>query len=130
MYDMPAVADAACLEVSLAFPNQVSRDRLRRTAPTGDIDWLRRAYAYPLDPHAVPTRDDSERWLPDTLRALRGAARQHDASSIAYAVAVLSYLLRYASFADNGPAEDRSVAYALAARLAAAALDAAKKDQA
>lgn len=129
MYDMPAVSDAACLEVSLAFPPIGGREGLKRTAPSRDIEWLTRVYAYPLDPHAVAPRDDAERWLPEAVRALRGAARQHDPSAIAYAVAVLSYLLRFASYAGNGPVEDRAVAYALAARVAFAARNAARTAQ-
>ena len=121
MYNMPAVSDAACLEVSLALPSLVGRARLARTAPRADIDWLRQAYAFPLDPHSVPARDDRERWLPAALRALRAAARQHDPSPIAYGVAVLSYMLRYASYSSNGTLDDRAIAYALAARLASAA---------
>lgn len=121
MYNMPAVSDAACLEVSLALPSLAGRPRLARTPPREDLDWLRQAYAFPLDPHAVPARDDHERWLPAALRALRGAAQQHDPSRIAYAVAVVSYMLRYASYPSNGSLDDRAVAYALAARLASAA---------
>jgi hypothetical protein len=126
MYNMPVIADAACLEVSLTFPPNETRPHLGRSVPTQDVDWLEHAYTYPMDPHAVPPRADDERWLPEVLRAIRGAARQHDPSTASYATGVLTYLLRYASYGDSGSLEDRALAYRLASRLAgciAATLD-------
>jgi hypothetical protein len=117
LYEMPIVADAACLEVSMAFAPDHSRSQLNRLSPSDDANWLTRAYEYPMAPHAVPPRDDRDRWLSEALRAVRGAARQHDPSSVSYAVAIVVYLLRYASYADNGSVHDRALAYMLAARL-------------
>jgi hypothetical protein len=118
MYSMPVVSDAACLEVSLTFPSQGTATHYHRSSPSDDLRWLEAAYSYPMDPHAVPLRDDGERWLPAAVRALRGAARQHDPSPIAYALAIVSYLLRYASYSGNAPVAHRAIAYRLAARLA------------
>lgn len=114
---MPVATDAACLEVSMCFAPEASANALGRRPPHQDSDWLFRAYSYPMDPHGVPPRDDSERWLAEAVRAVRGVARQHDPSAAAYAIAVVVYLLRYASYADNGPLDDRVVAYRIAAKL-------------
>jgi hypothetical protein len=52
--------------------------------------------------------------LADALRAIRSAARERDDSRPAYAVAVASYLLRYASFDDHGELKERALAYEIA----------------
>lgn len=128
--DMPIVADAACLEVSLTFPTDEGRAQLRRSTPSIDLDWLNHAYTYPLEPHKVPARDDRERWLPDAVRAIRAVARQHEPSSASYAIAIVVYLLRYASFSDNGSIEDRVLAYRLACRLVTSVAEAVDSDRA
>lgn len=115
--DMPVVADAACLEVSLTFPTDEARVQLQPSPPSIDQDWLEQAYAYPLEPHRIPARDDRERWVPDAIRAIRGAARQHEPNSTSYTLAIVVYLFRYASFPDNGSLHDRVLAYRLVCRL-------------
>ena len=123
----PVVADAACLEVSLAFrPRDLAAEAERRRQPPRplDGDWLRTVYAYPLDPGQVDGgprlmgaagRDRAA--LADALRAIRSAARERDDSRPAYAVAVASYLVRYASFDDHAELEERALAYEIACSL-------------
>jgi len=117
-YGMPVVTDPACLEVSITFaPADAAPELGRSTSPAADAEWLRAAYQFPLEPFTVPRRDDHEGWLADAVRAVRSAARQHEASPVPYAIAVASYLVRYASYDDNGSIEDRSLAYELACGL-------------
>jgi hypothetical protein len=89
-----------------------------------DADWLRTAYAYPLDPGEVDVGPrllgaaGRERVaLCDALRTIRSAARERDNSRPAYAVAVASYLLRYAAFDDHADADERALAYEIACTL-------------
>lgn len=117
-FGMPVVTDAACLEVSITFAPEEARAELTgRTAPTADAAWLRLAYQYPLEPFAVPQRYGRGAWVADAVRAIRGVVRQHEPSTATFAVAVASYLIRYASYADNGVLEDRALAYEIASRL-------------
>lgn len=116
-YGMPVGTDAACLEVSVAFAPADVRGSLARGAPAADEVWLRAAYQFPLEPFAVPARAGRDRWLADTLRATRAADRQFETNPVPYAFAVASYLVRFASYADNGSVEDRALAYELACGL-------------
>lgn len=115
----PVISDRACLEVSLVFgapgPAAAGYARLPDGGSAAGIAWLRATYIYPLNPANVPVLQ-SEPKRADAVRALRGEARKCETDSIPYAVAVASYLLRVASFADN-PLEDRALAYELAASL-------------
>ena len=122
--NMPVVTDAAGLEVSMTFAPQDVREELGRTCPTNDKTWLEKVYEYPMDPHTVGIRDDGERWLSEAVRAIRGAARQHDPDPRAYAVAIAAYLIRYASYADNEKVEDRALAYRIAVRVIASVMGA------
>lgn len=123
----PVVADAACLEASLAFRSRdlVAEAEGRQKAPRPlDADWLRAAYAYPLDPGQVDSgprlvgaAGRGRAALADALRAIRSAARERDDSRPTYAVAVASYLLRYASFDDHAELKERALAYEVACSL-------------
>jgi hypothetical protein len=120
----PVIADAACLEVSLSFRSRdlAAEAKGRRQPPRPlDADWLRTAYAYPLEPGQVDAGPrllgaaGRERTaLCDALRAIRSAARERDESRPAYAVAVASYLLRYAAFDDHADTDERALAYEIA----------------
>lgn len=117
-FGMPVVTDAACLEVSITFAPEEARAELAGcSAPSADVDWLRSAYQFPLEPFAVPQRYGRGAWVADAVRAIRGVVRQHEPSTATFAVAVASYLIRYASYADNGALDDRALAYEMAARL-------------
>lgn len=121
-YDMPVVTDPACLEVSLTFaPKEIRSELGGRTAPAADADWLREAYRYPLEPFAVPDRYGRESWVADAVRAIRGVVRQLEPATAPFAVATASYMIRYASYPDNGSVADRALAYELAAKLVLAA---------
>jgi hypothetical protein len=123
------VTDPACLEVSITFaPVEAQDEHSGRGTPATDAEWLRAAYRYPLEPFAVPPKFGREAWVADAVRAVRGAARQLESSAVAYAIAVASYLIRYASYEDSGTLIDRALAYELAANLirdAAAAVETA-----
>lgn len=115
---MPVVTDPACLEVSITFAPADMRESLGlRMSPFHDAAWLRRAYQYPLEAFAVPPKFGRHAWVAEAVRAIRGATRQLESNPVAYAVAVASYLIRYASYTDNGALEDRALAYELAATL-------------
>jgi hypothetical protein len=109
--DGPAVADPACLEVSLTFPPADDSSPGVLRAP---LDWRRGAYVYPLHPRHVPVLSGGGSWLETAVRQIRTQVRQFDESHIPYCVAVAAYLIRFASYADNGPEEERAVAYEIA----------------
>lgn len=110
-----AASDPACLEVSLTF----SSDEDSSHCPKVRIspDWYRAAYRYPLDPSGVPALKGSDSWIGDAVRAIRSQARLIEPRSAPYAMAVAGYLLRFASFEDNGAVGDRALAYELASAL-------------
>lgn len=117
-FGMPVATDPACLEVSLTFAAKDVRGELGgRIAPAADVAWLGEAYRYPLEPFAVPERYGREAWVADAVRAIRGVVRQLEPAAAPFAVATASYLIRYASYPDNGSTADRALAYGLAARL-------------
>jgi hypothetical protein len=112
LQDTLAAADAACLEVSLTFPlneglSTVARFQLPR-------DWLTAAYRYPLDPSAVQTLVGPDSWITDALRAIRSQVRLTEPRPAPYALAVASYLIRNASFANYAAVEERAMAYEIA----------------
>jgi hypothetical protein len=113
--DTIAASDPACLEVSLTFSSgdDSSTCPKVRIAP----DWYRAAYRYPLDPTGVPGLGGNDSWIGDAVRAIRSQARLIDPRSAPYALAVAGYLIRFASFDDNGTLADRALAYELAAAL-------------
>ena len=115
---MPVVTDAACLEVSITFPTPDAAVEMGGLpAPAQDADWLRAAYAYPLRAFGVRERYGRDAWVADAVKAIRGASHQEEPASTPYPVAVSAYLIRYASYADNGTLADRALAYELAAGL-------------
>ena len=113
--DAIAASDPACLEVSLTFSSDDESSR----CPTVRIspDWYRAAYRYPLDPSGVPALKGSDSWIADAVRAIRSQTRLIEPRSAPYALAVAGYLLRFASFEDNGDVGDRALAYELASGL-------------
>lgn len=115
----PLVADPACLEVSIVFP---SRDFSAGNGAAGDLQlppeqWLRAAYVYPLNPADVAALPRQNLWRSDAVREIRSGARQHEPSPVPYAIAVVSYLIRYASYDDHASVEDRALAYELACEI-------------
>lgn len=119
----PLAMDPACLEVSIAFAPTDAASAMGRVMPPGaDAEWLRRAYRYPLDPSAVPDRLAghvwaADAWVADALRAVRAEARKVEPSPLPYAVAVASYLIRYASHDDHASCACRALAYEFACDL-------------
>jgi len=114
--DAPVAADAACLEVSVAFPS-LTWDQVETAEqlPQLNEEWLRSTYRYPLTT-SVPSRPD-ETWRADSIRAIRANAFQRENDPRVYAFAVAAYLLRYSSFEGHAPLAARVLAYELAARL-------------
>lgn len=101
----PAVADPACLEVSLTF----------RFPPKNRFDthFLIELYKYPLTvPADELRRPDRDRgWLWDTVRAIRRHVSEQERR--AYAMAIVCYLMQIASYGDID-IERRALAYYLA----------------
>ncbi len=117
LQDTVAVADAACLEVSLTFP---PTEDLSTVAGLGlSRDWRKAAYRYPLDPCAVPTLVEAGSWIADAVKAIRSQARLTEPRPAPYALAVAAYLVRCASFADHAPLDERAIAYEVACQLIA-----------
>jgi hypothetical protein len=112
--EAPVAADAACLDVSVGFPSLI----WDAPGDTDELDgeWVRAAYSYPLVP-AVPALDGSEAWRPNAIRAVRMVAQHYGPSQPVYAVAVASYLLRFASFDDHATMRARALAYEAACGL-------------
>ena len=54
------------------------------------------------------------------MRAIRVQAQVIDPNPAAYAIAIVSYLVRFASFDNDASVEERALAYELACRLVAA----------
>jgi hypothetical protein len=113
----PLVADPACLEVSLSFPS-LTWDTPDALSPLSQAEegWLRSAYRYPLS-QPVEVRLGKDEWICSAIRAVRSAAQQHEPDPIPYAIAVASYLIRYASFEDHAALQARALAYELACGL-------------
>jgi hypothetical protein len=76
---------------------------------------MAQAYRYPLDPASTPHFAEDQK-VCDAVRSIRGEARKCEADSLPYAIAVVGYLIRTASF-DNNPLGDRILAYTLASSL-------------
>lgn len=117
-FGMPVATDPACLEVSVTFaPRDIAPELGDRSAPAADEAWLRAAYRFPLEPFTVPLRHGKDAWLSDAVRAIRAEDRKLEADPVPYAVAVASYLIRFAAYASNGTDADRGLAYELACNL-------------
>jgi hypothetical protein len=117
LQNSPVVADPACLEVSLCFPPAEESPSIPIVRPSEE--WRRAAYRYPVDATAVPTLLGTDAWLPTTVRAIRAHALEADPNPAPYAIAVASYLVRFASFHDHASVEERALAYELACQLTA-----------
>ena len=118
LQNAPLVADPACLEVSLCFPPADESRSIRVVRPSQE--WRRAAYRPPLDPTVVPALPGTDSWLSRAVRAIRVQAQVIDPNPAAYAIAIVSYLVRFASFDDAASVEERALAYELACRLVAA----------
>jgi hypothetical protein len=112
LQNAPAVADPACLEVSLTFPpiDSSPPDQMTRLSP----EWKRAAYRYPLDIFAVRGLSVTDEWVARAVGAIRAQARNVDPSAETYGLAVASHLIRFASFDDHAHIEERALAYELA----------------
>lgn len=130
--DAPVVADMACLEVGLAFPMSAPAvvcecEPVLGAASSEPADhaelygaglargWFKASYRYPITaadvaPSAAVT------WLAPAVQAIRSAAQAQEMDCLPYAVAIMCYLLRAASF-DDRPLPDRALAYELACGL-------------
>jgi hypothetical protein len=115
--DLPLALDPACLEVSIAFcPSEVSEE-LDRHSPCDDEKWLRKTYVFPLDPSDVRPDSVEQLHIAEAVRAIRAEARKVESNPLPYALAIASYLFRYASYHDNGAIECRALAYELGCNL-------------
>jgi Phosphotransferase enzyme family len=103
----PAVSDPACLEVDLLFKHGAALDE----------SFLRSLYKYPLGVPSLDARRPNREWLWDSVRAIRMFGILAEGDSKAYMFAVVAYLLRFASYPDNGPLKTRALAFALAVEL-------------
>lgn len=108
----PAIADPACLEVSLTFPpTDISSGGETRLLTQ---EWRRQAYRYPFELPTDRGLPIADAWISQALGAIRARAIAVEPSSEAYGVAVASYLIRFASFDDHSNIEERALAYELA----------------
>ena len=100
----PTVADFACLEVSLALHSDL------------DDQTISELYKYPL---LTPEPQVWEHtcWLKSAIRRIRLTANEYEPLPKPYIFAVASFLLRYASYADNGSLVHRALIFSLAAQL-------------
>jgi hypothetical protein len=121
-----AVMDPACLEVCLSFPYGTPKDSwLLR-----EHDHLNSLYTYPLTTGVSVEVASRHKWLLEAARAIRIHARaEGDVPEGAYAAAVASYLIRFASYPttgerSNGPLDRRALAYHIADQLVQATVDA------
>jgi len=103
----PGVSDPACLEIDLLF----------KQGSTVDESFLRSVYKYPLGVPSLDARRPGMEWLWDSVRAIRMFGILTEGDCKAYVFAVVAYLLRFASYADNGPLKSRALAFALAFEL-------------
>jgi hypothetical protein len=116
----PRVWDVACLEVSLVFPADFIRPENWPIAPADDA--IRAAFQYPL------VAENVDRWgfaenVAAAIKAVRTCVKDRKDDRAAYAIAVATALLRFASFDDNGGRERRVQAYVIASDLIRAAED-------
>ena len=117
-YAYPVVADAACLEISLAFPagQGAHRDPAVYHNPAA-LEWLAAAYAPPLCAPAPLRPGAPASWLAEAIEHIRGHVRQLDPNPVVYPVLIAANLLRHASYPDNGTPTSRALAYRLAITL-------------
>lgn len=116
----PRIWDAACLEVSLVFPAEFIRPDNWPAVPTDDA--ILAAFQYPLVAASID-RCGFAKNVSAAIKAIRNCVRDRNEDRAAYAIAVATALLRFASFDDNGGRERRVLAYDLASRLVMAAED-------
>jgi len=103
----PAVADPACLEVDLAF----------NVNPSFDQDFLLDVYKYPLTAPDFGVRQSGHDTLWEALRTIRLFGCSGEVGCYAYVIAVVSYLIRFASYEDN-ESSHRALTYFIAQDLA------------
>lgn len=103
----PAVADPACLEVDLVFKRAKNISKALKLG----------LYKLPLrlPPIHADVGQDSI-WLLDAVRAIRMIAIS-EPDRDAYIFAIACYLIRFASFEDNGSGRSRGLAVCIASRL-------------
>lgn len=100
----PAVSDPACLEIDLLFKHGAAADE----------SFLRSVYKYPLGVPSLNVRRHKMEWLWDSVRAIRMFGMLAEGDWQAYVFAIVAYLMRFASYPDNGPLKTRALAFALA----------------
>jgi hypothetical protein len=109
----PRVLDPACLEVDIVFKWSKAISRALAL----------KLYQAPLGlPAIMSTIKSKHVWLLDTIRAIRMFGLS-DSDRRAYSFAVSCYLIRYASFEDNGTARSRAVAACTASHIIKRLLD-------
>lgn len=104
----PAVADPACLEVDLAFNPRVNE--------AFDPEFLLSLYNYPLGTPPIAVHTRAHAWLWGSIRAIRLLGCAHEVGCHAYILAIIVYLMRFASYADY-PLDRRALAFFIAQRL-------------
>jgi len=111
----PRICDHACLEVSLAFPPPFL---FEANPPDATFElWCRSAFEYPLRRRAVAILTGTHKAICRSIRGIRDAVARDEEDPASYAIAVAAFLLRFASYEDNGSPERRRLAYELAAQL-------------
>jgi hypothetical protein len=113
----PVVADYACLEVSLTFPNLYESQAKPELLALPE-DWLRKIYSYPPLASSIIAHDDIADGVMRAVRAIRANMTMREPDQQVYAIALAAYLLRFAAFEDQ-VIRRRSFAYLLAAMLVA-----------
>ncbi|HEY4303423.1 MAG TPA: hypothetical protein VGM82_03090 [Gemmatimonadaceae bacterium] len=110
----PFVVDPACLEVSLVFPPTFMLPAGWSNFP--DPDWLRRAFQYPFTITNLggPGAESS---LVGAIEVIRRRMKKSGEDRAVYGMGVAAFLLRFASFEDNGTRERRVIAYEIAATI-------------
>jgi len=116
----PRVWDTATLEVSLVFPADFIRPKNWPIAPADDA--IRTAFQYPLAAENVDRSGFADN-IAAAIKAVRTCVKDRSEERAAYAIAVATALLRFASFDDNGGRDRRVLAYVIASDVIRAAED-------
>ncbi len=116
----PRVWDAASLDGKYRVSGRLYWPENWPVAP--DDDAIRAAFQYPLAAENID-RSGFAKSVAAAIKAVRTCAKDRREERAAYAIAVATALLRFASFDDNGGRDRRVLAYVIASDLIRAAED-------
>jgi hypothetical protein len=102
----PAVADPACLEISLSF----------RFSKTFDVEFLSKLYTYPCDVPDESVHNYEHESLLEIVQAIRRSGCWNETNCFAYVFALAAYLFNFASYSTYCK-ERRGLAYYLSQKL-------------